>query len=210
MTDTKKFMFDTNDFNNEKALHEATYTEEQLLLAKQQSYAQGKTDGTAETRQQQEEMIVALLNQISQMMLQISLDEDRREVEKCTAATKLALQVIQKVLPKFAEDHAITEIEHTILKSIEARKDEARIVATVPTQHLDAIKSRIDALALEKGYAGKIILLADDYLNGSDCRVEWADGGAERLYTSLLSQIEGEFNKAIVAINTDTNTEIKS
>ena len=79
----------------------------------------------------------------------------------------------------------------------------------VPTMHLDALKNRMDDLALERGFAGKLILIADDTMEASDCRVEWADGGAERLYERLFAQIENEFAKSMSAIQTtrDSSTE---
>jgi len=80
------------------------------------------------------------------------------------------------------------------------RKDEQRIAVMLPPQHLETLKERIDRIALERGFAGKLILIADDGLGPSDCRVEWADGGAERLYERLFAQIEMEFAKAIAVM----------
>ena len=42
--------------------------------------------------------------------------------------------------------------------------------------------------------------MSDDNLAATDVRVEWADGGAERLYERLFSQVEGEFAKAIAGM----------
>ena len=44
----------------------------------------------------------------------------------------------------------------------------------------DALQRRLAAIAQANGYAGKIVLLADDALAPGDGRIEWADGGAER------------------------------
>ena len=95
----------------------------------------------------------------------------------------------------------LPEIENVVVKAIEIRQDEPRIVVTVHSAHLEALKTRIDAIALEKGYAGKVILIADDNLPSTDCRVEWSDGGVERLYESLFAQIENEFTKSIACMD---------
>ena len=63
------------------------------------------------------------------------------------------------------------------------------------------------AEALERGFAGKLILIAEDNLGPSDCRVEWADGGAERLYERLFAQIEMEFAKAIAVMQKTIETD---
>jgi flagellar assembly protein FliH len=199
----KKFLFDQNDFDkNRPSTDVPIYTEDQLLLAKKQAVAQGKAEGLKEARQSQEEYMAQCLTKIVNLAEKIAADEERRETEKCIAATKLTMKITHKLLPQFAQKFALEEIEKTIIDSLDMRRDEPRIAVTVPTAHLETLKGKIDALALEKGYAGKIILLADDALPPSDCRVEWADGGAERLYERLFLQIEGEFAKAISGMNT--------
>ena len=196
MTDAKKFLFDTNNFDSTKP-EVVVYSEEQVAQIKAQTLALGKSEGVQDTRQKQEELISQLLQKTLAQAEKLVKNEDRREIEKCTDAVKLAMQVVHKLLPGFAARYAVSEIERVIVQSIEARRDEPRIAVIVPTMHLESLTARIDALALDKSYAGKIILIADDALPPTDCRVEWADGGAERLYERLLSQIDTEFTKAI-------------
>lgn len=200
--DVKKFMFDTNDFDRLSAKANASsYTEEQLALAKEQSFALGKAEGAREAQQRQEERLAEILQKASAAMEKLAAAEDRREVEKCAEAVKLATRVAHKLMPRFALQYALPEIESVILQAIQAKKDEPRLAVTVPTAHLDALKDRIDALALEKNFAGKVVLVADDALPPTDCRVEWADGGAERLYERLFTQIDNEFTKALSGMN---------
>lgn len=196
----KKFLFDTNNFDKEKQAV-PVYSEEQLALARTQGYAQGKADGIKEAHGRQEEIIAVSLQEIGMMAEQLAQAEERRELEKNIAAVKLCMRVAHKLLPQFAHKFALGEIERVILDSLDIRRDEPRIAVTVPSAHLEALKARLDALAHEKGFAGKLILIGDDALNPSDCRVEWADGGAERLYERLFSQIENEFAKAIAGMN---------
>ena len=198
MTDAKKFLFDTHDFSG-KSQADVTYTAEQLQLAKEQAFSQG----LLEAKQHQEERIATLLHKTMELAEKLAQAEERREIEKCIDVVKLATRVIQKLLPKFAVQYALPEIERVILQSLEARKDEPRIAVMVPTVHLESLKERMDALALAKGYTGKVILLADDALPPTDCRLEWADGGAERLYDKLFAQVDSEFTKAISGINTN-------
>lgn len=197
----KKFLFDTNNFDKEKQAAAPAFTEEQLEFAKTQAYNQGRASGVQEAQKWQEEIMSVTLQEIGMLMEKLSQEEERREIEKSIAAVKLAMRITHKLLPRFAQKYALEEIERVILESIEARRDEPRIAVIVPTEHLDALKGRIDAYTLEKGFAGKLILIGDDNLSASDCRVEWADGGAERLYERLFAQIENEFAKAIAGMN---------
>lgn len=199
--EVKKFLFDKHDFDREREeAAKPSFTEEQLILAKMQAQAAGKAEGLKEARQSQDELVAKCMQQIGAACEKLVAAEDRREVEQMVAATKLSMLVAHKLLPQFAQRFSLEEIERVILQSIETRRDEPRIAVIVPTVHLDTLKARIDGLALDKGYAGKIILLADDNLAQTDVRVEWADGGAERLYERLFAQVESEFAKAIAGM----------
>lgn len=206
----KKFLFDTNDFDKPAPAPEksaVTYTEDQLMLAKSQAYAQGKQDAAAEAREAQEIQTHRLLETLIGQLERLIAAEDRREIENMSAATKLAMRVTHKLLPQMAERFSLPEIERVILASLDVRKDEQRIAVMVPPQHMEALRARIDRLALERGFAGKLILIAEDNLGPSDCRVEWADGGAERLYERLFAQIEMEFAKAIAVMQKTIETD---
>lgn len=199
--EVKKFLFDTNDFDEHKpSSDDPIYTEEQLLLAKKLAQETGKTEGVKETRQNQEETTLRCVEKVITLLEKLILAEDKREIASMMNTVKLTARVTHKLLPQFADKYAMDEIERVITEAIEARRDEPRIAITVPTAHLDVLKNQIDGLAAEKGYAGKLILLADDNMSPSDVRVEWADGGAERLYARLYAQVEGEFTKAIAGM----------
>ncbi|MDY0009134.1 MAG: FliH/SctL family protein [Bdellovibrionales bacterium] len=201
----KKFLFDTHDFDKTEPETPAapavmTYSEDQLMLAKTQAYAQGKQEAALEAQAAQELQTHRLLESMIAQAERLIAAEDRREIESMAQATKLAMRVTHKLLPQMADRFALTEIERVILASLDVRKDEQRIAIMVSPAHMDTLKSRIDALAMERGFAGKLILIADDTLGVSDCRVEWADGGAERMYERLFAQIETEFAKAIAVM----------
>ena len=112
----KKFLFDTDNFDKLKG--DATYTEEQLVLAKSQAYAQGKAGGLAEALTTQEAAISAALQRIGGLVEKLAADEERREVEKTISATQLAMRVAHKLLPQFAQKFALQEIERMVLESI--------------------------------------------------------------------------------------------
>jgi len=204
--EVKKFLFDTNDFGEHKSTaDDPVYTEAQLLLAKNQAFEQGKAEGAQDTRQNQEEQSLRCLENIIKLLEKLILAEDRREIAQMMDTVRLTARVTHKLLPQFSDRFAVDEIERVIAQAVEARRDEPRLAITVPAAHLEALKGQIDRIAVERGYAGKLILLADDNMSPSDVRVEWADGGAERLYERLYAQIELEFAKAIAGMQETLN-----
>jgi flagellar assembly protein FliH len=57
---------------------------------------------------------------------------------------------------------------------------EPRLVVRVNEAQFDTVNERVQAIATDRAYAGKVIVLADAEVVPGDCRVEWADGGIER------------------------------
>lgn len=197
MNELKKFLFDTNDFSEEAIVAEATaYSEEQLILAKEQSFAQGKNEGIQQTRAQQEERIGHLLQNSVQSIDALIAMENKREVEKHICALDIALKIINKTVPSLAKDKAIEEIEENIKANLNIRKDEKIINIYVPEEHLEQLTQRINDIIQKNGFSNQLNILADPGLASTDCRMEWVNGGTEKIFNNLLENIEKEFNVA--------------
>ncbi len=205
----KKFLFDTIDFDEPEVVDTApTYSEEQVMLAREEGLRQGQAKGYAEGHAQAaqaahdavEEKLRVLLDAITLSLGQLTSNEDRRVMEICIDAARMALHIVHKLMPQLTMQHGLPEIERVIAAAVDARREEPRIAVTVPTALLEPLKGRIDQLAQDRGFAGKLILVADDAMALSDCRIEWADGGSERLVGRLMMQIENEFSRAIAGM----------
>ena len=198
----KKFLFDTHNFDKkDEAPPAPTFSEEQMEDARKDAHAQGKSAAREEAKNAVEQDIARILEKIGADTATLAATEDQRNLALQKQAVQLALQIVHKILPRFAADNALNEIEGVILSALDTRRDEPRIAVTVPTQFLEHLRPRIDAIAIERGFAGKVILLADDAMSASDCRIEWADGGVERLYERLYSQIEAACAETIAGID---------
>jgi flagellar assembly protein FliH len=127
------------------------------------------------------------------------IERARAEIERSTtaAAIRLALAILRKILPSLEGRAALPEIEAMFADCLPRALDEPRIVFRVPDDLLDALGGRIDEMARRAGFLGKVVLLADGGLGASDCRLEWADGGAERSVERLWSDIEDLVRRAL-------------
>jgi flagellar assembly protein FliH len=57
---------------------------------------------------------------------------------------------------------------------------EPRITLRAAPAVIQALEPRLDAIAHEEGYEGRVQIAADPAITGADCRIEWRGGGAER------------------------------
>ena len=112
-------------------------------------------------------------------------------------AAEVGLAVARKLVPDLLRREGAGEIEAVIRTALRDMFEEPRIVLRVSDGVLDLIKPRIDAVAAESGFDGKIVLLAEDGMVDGDCRIEWADGGVERSAARLSAQIETAVRRAL-------------
>ena len=204
MKKPQKFLFDTKDFDRSEKPEEKApvFSEAQFLIARTEGHAQGKAERVRETRQQQEEKIAQALEKTLGHIEKLLANEQDRNLRMQAQSLELVRQIIQKLMPALAHEHTLGEVFRTVSASLDERKEEPRIVIAVHDSLFSALKERVDGLSAERGYTGRLIVLADETLSPADCRVEWADGGAERNFEKIYSAIDVEIKKAIETLST--------
>ncbi|NIR46314.1 MAG: flagellar assembly protein FliH, partial [Gemmatimonadetes bacterium] len=115
------------------------------------------------------------------------------------AAARLALTIARKVLPELSRQNALTEIEGLVRECLTELQDEPRVVVRVHDAMLDPLRQRLDRVTSATGYTGKVVLLTSQTLDEIDCRVEWADGGAERNTEGLWQEIDRVIERTLKA-----------
>lgn len=171
------------------------FTEEDVLAARDEGFADGETAGRTAA--------LASIEQASAKALAVigaRLDDAGQEIERIRAETvrdalKVVSGAIHKVVPELARRNALNEIERLIRDCLQAIYDEPRVVVRGHDGVIAALQPRIDTMAASCGFHGKIVLFADDQLNETDCRVEWADGGAERNLDDIWQQIDAALGR---------------
>lgn len=196
---TKKFLFDLRSFDTPDPAHiePPTFSEEEVAKFKQESFESGKNRGMDEARRQQEETLIALMRTMTGLLERLLENETRREHEKNNAIIRLSLKIAQKLFPGLAKAHALEDIERTVQDVLEKRKEDPRLVITVHDSILDKLRSRMDEFAKTAGFQGKIILMGGDDFAPTDCRIEWADGGAEKNFEQIFTEIENTLSRQL-------------
>lgn len=182
------------DFDAEEAKAAAppppAYSDAELETARAEAFAAGHRQGLSEASQRQEESLLRLLQNLSFHFQAVIAAEENRNQQAQQDAMRVALAAFRHVLPTYLARNGHSEIDATIQQFLAEKHRESRLVIRVADGLLDALQSRIDSLATQQGYGGKIILLADNSLGIGDVKIEWADGGAERNTRKLVDSIE--------------------
>lgn len=177
-----------------------------LAAAVAQARSAGHSAGLAEATAQREQRTAEAMAVVAQQLAALfaARDEARRESERTTI--ELTRTIAGKLFPALVRQGALTEIETVVAQCVREAIAEPRLVLRVPDSLFEAAQQRMAPLATSLGFPGKLIILVDDALGQSDCRVEWADGGAERDTARSWREIEAALDRAVAALGNSNET----
>jgi len=184
-SEARKFLFDLS-FDDEASLAlpaqpkpKVSYTEEELDEIKKKSYDSGFAAGKNAMLESQQQQTNQLLSEIDIRLTTLFKDTEEKWSDFLIQLQKITLVILRKILPSYVEKNGTDEIDSLVSKTIAEMNQEPRLVLRVAESQFEESNTRINALAENQAYAGKIVLLGDESLAPSDCRIEWADGGIE-------------------------------
>ena len=210
MQQAKKFLFQANfddmSSNNGSIESSPIFTEEDIATARKQGFEEGMAAGRKTTEAETTNLTAHMLEAIGKDILSLNSDQSKARQSSAREAAELAVAITRKVLPEISRHGALIEIEAMVCKCLTDRFDEPRIVIRVHDSLLDSLRTCLDATAAKAGFAGKFILLAEDGIQPMNCRVEWADGGAERDEAFLWQAIEEATKRFISQLGQDATS----
>ena len=205
----QRFMFNTS-FDPEAMKAEAqkkippTFTEEQVAVAKEQSYDQGFVAGKEAALRDIQSQQNEILSHIQIIFERMADEVWKMAAQKKQAASDIALAIARKIVPDFVRKNGLQEMLAAIEGTVTEMINEPRMVLRLSETQFDDISREMNALTARVGYGGKMIILADNTLAANDCRLEWADGGMERSINLIWSEIEKQMHRHQMGHQTHT------
>lgn len=196
---TRKYMFDLS-FDDASVVHRAQERKpvlmkaEQIDAIKQEAFDAGFEAGKAAGKEQQIAQLHALIGTVDRNIGALLKNLANVEKEQDGMMRSIVMAVARKILPDFAARNGMAEIEAVLSEALREMAREPRLVIRVHESQLDAVNEHAQALAAQRAYPGKLIILADDHVAAGDCRIEWADGGIERNTQALMETVEQTVN----------------
>jgi flagellar assembly protein FliH len=180
----QKFTFDVSFDHlgapSARSLAERRFTRNELEATRQAALAEGHAAGLAEAAQAAQSLTADSLAKIADSLASLFEAQDATTLDTQRRALGAMKTIITKLIPGIAAKDPLAEVEAFTTQCLHEAIDEPRVVLRVAEEIYEPLRERLDTLANAAGYAGRIVLLADDAIAAGDARVEWADGGAER------------------------------
>jgi len=209
MTHPHKFLFDRSfdlpdaprPLSRKTAMPpEPTFTKAELEAARAAGFAEGHRQALDETAQSIEARAAAALQTLAATIAEALKSREHAAEAAQRRALETIRAIMRKAVPALCRTAPLLELETLVSECVREAFDEPRIVLRVADGVFDAMQQRLAAITGGAGFAGKVVLLADDSLDPADARVEWAEGGAERDTKRLLRDIDGALARALETI----------
>ena len=190
----RKFMFDKSfdQIVNPRPQERPAITlrPEQLEQIKKDAYETGYTAGRKATGEEDTLRQTSILTRIAAELTDLVQNMQLLHVQHEKQLRSVIYTVARKVLPSFVAKNGLNEIQAMITDVMNEMGREPRLVVRVNEAQFDTISTKVNDIATQKAYAGKVVVLADAEIQSGDCRIEWADGGIERKAAEMVKTIE--------------------
>jgi flagellar assembly protein FliH len=174
------------------------YGEAELAAVREAGRLEGIDQGRAEAAASLTAKIESTLKAIGAKLTQLLADREQSHEELAARTVRTVMAVVNRALPELARRHSQIEIDGLIHTCLSELYDEPRVVIRAADPVIETLQGKIDALAAACGFTGKVALFGDPEMASDDCRVEWADGGAERSFETTWRAIATAIERSLV------------
>jgi len=188
----RPFMFDNRVFDNPVVAEkpQPKYTEGDLAAAKATAFAEGREAGRRAENDSQTKKACDLLVHLLASSAKIEQETAAQQENLLGDAGELARRILGKLMPTATARGALAEIEAVIGEAIAEQHSAPRLSIHVSQDMLPVVSGLAETLRTQDGFDGKLAFIADSALGNSDCRIEWATGGAERILDKIWNDID--------------------
>jgi flagellar assembly protein FliH len=175
-----KFLFDM-DFSTPDRTRErpATASEiaQNIAAAETQAYRSGFETAQREARAESERRTALALEAIAIGVKGIAARYSGIETRMETEAVDVAVAVARKLCSALIASEPLGEITSLVRDCFSHLVSTPHLVVRINEQLYEAARERIDRLAKQSGFEGRLVILAEPEIETGDCKIEWADGG---------------------------------
>lgn len=198
MASKAKFLFDV-PFDGTRPKVERNYapkapppkfSAEEVDAARAAAFAEGEAAGRQAAYGEHQQNLEQALRSIAQQLAGIAAGQEHARIAASAEATELAVAIARKLAGRLIERQPLDQVEALVLRCMDDMRDEPRLVIRAAEPVVQQLDAKIDQLVAQSGFGGKVALVPDETMALTDCRINWADGSAERRQTALEQEVD--------------------
>jgi len=175
-----KFLFDM-DFSAPDKMreHAATPLEiaQKIASAEARAYRDGYDAALREAKVESDRRVALALEEIGIAFRGIAARFSGVETRMETEAVDVAVAVARKLCSELIAREPLGEVTALVSDCFAQLVSTPHLVVRINDTLYEAAHDRIERLAKQSGFAGRLVILAEPEIESGDCRIEWADGG---------------------------------
>ena len=174
-----KFLFDMDFSAPDKRERAATPSEiaQKIAAAEARAYRDGYDAALREARVESDRRSALAMEEIGIAMKGIAARYGTMETRMETEAVDVAIAVARKLCSEVIAREPLGEITALVSECFAQLVSTPHLVVRINDSLYETAHERVDRLAKQSGFAGRLVILAEPEVETGDCRIEWADGG---------------------------------
>jgi flagellar assembly protein FliH len=175
-----KFLFDTDFSAPEKTRERAATAAEiaqQVATAEARAYRDGYEAAQREAKVESDRRAALALEEIAIAIKGIAGRFSGIEARMETEAVDVAVAVARKLCTELIAREPLGEITGLVSDCFSHLVSTPHLVVRINDSLYEAARDKIERLAQQAGFEGRLVILAEPEIATGDCRIEWADGG---------------------------------
>ena len=175
-----KFLFDTDFSSPEKTRERAATPAEiaqKIIAAEARAYRNGHEAALREAKVESDRRVAMALEEINIDLAAIASRFANAEARMETEAVDVAIAVARKLCSELIAAEPLGEITGLISDCFAHLVATPHLVVRINDSLYEIAREKIEKLAKQSGFEGRLVILAEPEIATGDCRIEWADGG---------------------------------
>jgi flagellar assembly protein FliH len=175
-----KFLFDMDFSAPDKARERpATAAEiaQKIASAEARAYRDGYEAAQREARAESDRRTALALEEIGIAIKGIASRFSGIAVRMETEAVDVAVAVARKLCSELIAAEPLAEITGLVGDCFAHLVSTPHLVVRINDSLYEIARERIEHLAKQSGFEGRLVILAEPGIETGDCKIEWADGG---------------------------------
>ncbi len=184
MAEMAKFLFDTVFDANETTLEpvvsraeKSFWSTQERDAARNEGFERGRQAGIDEARATTQAQTASALETIATNVTALTGQLENQRQQLKSEGIVLANMIARCLTSALVAREPLHEIEALFDEALGFLPDTPHIAVRLNETALKDAKEKLDVIAAERGFQGKLILLGQPDIAPGDCRIEWAQGG---------------------------------
>lgn len=166
-----------------------------IASARAEAFREGKTEAEGDETAR----LAEAMEQVARMLDQVRHELDDIQAKASEEAIRFGHDFGRKLADTLMDQAPMAGIEQAARAIFDDLRGQPHVAVRLAPALLDAAKEKLGALARERGFEGRLIVMGEPEIALGDVRIEWADGGVIRDRARVEQQVAAGVERALAA-----------